>query len=123
MVGMEDAILILFFMRCISGRHGLRLAFIVSFWTEQASIQYAHGKFHFVPATDSQSDKTRVQDLRDRAGRCTNYCRKIAGSQWGVGWREEYEVLMRRYGLEQEDRDQAGSAAEWKRQVRVEWET
>ena len=30
----------------------------------------------------------------------------------GVSWREEYEVLMRRYGLEQEDRDHAGSAAE-----------
>ena len=40
----------------------------------------------------------------------------------GVGWREEYEVLMRRYGLGQEDGDLAESAAEWKRRVRVEWE-
>ena len=47
-----------------------------------------------------------------------DYCRKAGG----VGWREEYEVLMRRYGLEQEDEDQAESAAEWKRRVRVEWE-
>ena len=37
-----------------------------------------------------------------------------------MGWREEHEVLMRRYGLEQEDGDQAESAAEWKRRVR-EW--
>ena len=36
----------------------------------------------------------------------------------GVGWREEHEMLMRRYGLEQEDEGQAGSAAEWKRRVR-----
>ena len=36
----------------------------------------------------------------------------------GVGWREEYEVLRRKYGLEQEDEEQAGSAAEWKRRVR-----
>ena len=33
-----------------------------------------------------------------------------------VVWREEYKVLTRRYGLEQEDvGGQAGSAAEWKR--------
>ena len=30
----------------------------------------------------------------------------------GVSWMEEYEVLMRRYGMEQEDREHAGSAAE-----------
>ena len=34
----------------------------------------------------------------------------------GAGWREEYEVLTRKYGLEQEDEGQAAwSAAEWKR--------
>ena len=36
----------------------------------------------------------------------------------GVGRREEYEVLRRKYGLEQEDEGQAGSEAEWKRGVR-----
>ncbi len=44
-------------------------------------------------------------------------CRKIARSWWS-GVREEYEVLTRKYGLEQEDEGQAGSAAEWKRRVR-----
>ena len=36
----------------------------------------------------------------------------------GVGWRAQYEVLLRRYGLEEEEDGQAGSAAEWKRRVR-----
>ena len=40
----------------------------------------------------------------------------------GVGWREEYEVLTRKYGLEQEDEGQAGCAAEWKRRVRAKRE-
>ena len=35
-----------------------------------------------------------------------------------MGWRAQYEVLLRRYGLEEEDEGQAGSVAEWKRRVR-----
>ena len=43
---------------------------LVPLWTEQAfqrSSQHAPWKFLFVPATDSQSDKTGVQDPRDTA--------------------------------------------------------
>ena len=37
----------------------------------------------------------------------------------GVGWREEYELLLRKYGLEKEGR---GSAAAWRRQLQIEEE-
>ena len=33
-----------------------------------------------------------------------------------VGWREEYELLLRKYGLEEDEKEERGSAATWRRQ-------
>ena len=31
-----------------------------------------------------------------------------------IGWREEYEVLLRKYDLEEDKEEESGSAAAWK---------
>ena len=41
----------------------------------------------------------------------------------GVGWREEYEMLLRKYGLEEAEEEESGSAAAWKRKIEKQnWE-
>ena len=34
-----------------------------------------------------------------------------------IGWREEYEVLLRKYGLEEDEEEESGSAAAWKKKI------
>ena len=41
----------------------------------------------------------------------------------GVGWREEYEMLPGKYGLEEDEEEESGSAAAWKRKIEKQnWE-
>ena len=41
-----------------------------------------------------------------------------------IGWREEYEVLLRKYGLEEDEEEESGSAAAWKKKIEKQnWES
>ena len=40
-----------------------------------------------------------------------------------ICWREEYEVLLRKYGLEEDEEEESGSAAAWKKKTEKQnWE-
>ena len=41
-----------------------------------------------------------------------------------IGWREEYEVLLRKYGLEEDEEEESGSVAAWKKKIEKQnWES
>ena len=49
--------------------------------------------------------------------------RRIESQVHGVGWREEYEMLPGKYGLEEDEEEESGSAAAWKRKIEKQnWE-